>query len=1031
MPLEYEPVYPSDREDDPPWENQHDASASRSGVGIPPGGDAGQHLAKVTSSDFDVTWVDPETGGGGGGTVHDIPAGGTTGQVLAKTTGTDYDVAWADGEAGPAGPPGGDDKAFWEAQGFDFGDTADGDVKAIIEAGCALKKSQGYNSVSLPRRRLGFRVSSMPVLPDFFVLWGTLVEMPKDSPIRVEGTTASPVFYSEEIPWWKLDGDPLTEGGIAGGSGTVIQGFGFLDPRFPYSITDWRTEPNRADDVQTAIVYGHTGNPSPMGMRVKSCVFIGCKRWAGQYFTTSSGNYNVSNVRSSNPGSSRGEIVVDVSGAGPEWDIRKGKVLFSGLVFDASAGGVALSSLMNGQKLRISDKIGPRSFQLKIDWDNAWNGTYVSGGTASYDLIEGNVANFKFYDCCGNLGFGGPQFLQSGGRSELGAMLSVDTAAKQIVDFFNSDKTQFNAYIQHQAEALATLHSIDGVDWRAFALHSALCLLFIDDDDFASSGGSSDDDADASGGGIGLGDGMCESIHSGIIIGRQGFQRPLNIHNVKFFCNVLVTKDGNYPVRADQGVIQITSCAFMTTANVNLAGGGLAAGTMHDGVTAVAGMRALVPAQTTPAENGVYIVPASGAASRANTGGDTAAMDTWARTLNRYVEVTGGNIYPNGGADTYWVTTHAEGGGVLGTDAIRFSKVKPQAIIVIKSGVKGIVINAFGAIFRARPGTRVPDLLSQHGPNGGGREYDFLLFFEDPASNSDVTLVLHGSQAEGNIKTNGLASNNCKIVGTYFDIDGVYRTIDTGPSSFLTDRANALPPAIITRAGTRMARSRLFMYDDLFEAIGEDILSRGQAFYILAAADQVIARMNLLSPDDYFLDKSGTVTFTADRGYTGDGTSGYFNTRIDPSASKNFLLNDASMGVWCGNDITQSGSFAIGTSTGNRSRINPRASGNFQARAQCTTDGTTAIARSVGAFMWSRDNSATFKMFVDGFLLASPSVASTALVSSNIYLLRDGSSNYSARQLQAAWIGRSLSNTQAQQLQAAVTSHLAALGAPI
>ncbi len=56
---------------------------------------------------------------------------------------------------------------------------------------------------------------------------------------------------------------------------------------------------------------------------------------------------------------------------------------------------------------------------------------------------------------------------------------------------------------------------------------------------------------------------------------------------------------------------------FKTTANVNLAAGGLAAATTHDGVTAATGDRALVGSQTAPAENGIYIVPASGAPTRA------------------------------------------------------------------------------------------------------------------------------------------------------------------------------------------------------------------------------------------------------------------------------------------------------------------------------------------------------------------------------------------------------------------------------
>lgn len=93
---------------------------------IPAGGSTGQVLAKNSSANYDVAWVD-QTGGGGGGTsdysqltnkpsingvtltgnktaadlalvatgdLHNVPAGGSAGQVLAKTSSTNYDVTW-------------------------------------------------------------------------------------------------------------------------------------------------------------------------------------------------------------------------------------------------------------------------------------------------------------------------------------------------------------------------------------------------------------------------------------------------------------------------------------------------------------------------------------------------------------------------------------------------------------------------------------------------------------------------------------------------------------------------------------------------------------------------------------------------------------------------------------------------------------------------------------------------------------------------------------------------------------------------
>ena len=67
---------------------------------IPAGGDSGQVLAKVDGTDYNVTWVDQQGGGGSG----NVPAGGTTGQVLAKATDADYQTEWVNQPEGlPAG----------------------------------------------------------------------------------------------------------------------------------------------------------------------------------------------------------------------------------------------------------------------------------------------------------------------------------------------------------------------------------------------------------------------------------------------------------------------------------------------------------------------------------------------------------------------------------------------------------------------------------------------------------------------------------------------------------------------------------------------------------------------------------------------------------------------------------------------------------------------------------------------------------------------------------------------------------------
>ena len=108
-----------------------------------------------------------------------------------------------------------------------------------------------------------------------------------------------------------------------------------------------------------------------------------------------------------------------------------------------------------------------------------------------------------------------------------------------------------------------------------------------------------------------------------------------------------------------QGLKPKGSVRARTTANVNLAGGGLANGTTHDGVTVATGEIVLVGSQSTAAENGLYVVPASGAASRSSL------ADTWAEIVGATVIVEEGTTY----ADTGWLCT-GNAGGTLGSSAI-------------------------------------------------------------------------------------------------------------------------------------------------------------------------------------------------------------------------------------------------------------------------------------------------------------------------------------------------------------------------
>jgi hypothetical protein len=105
------------------------------------------------------------------------------------------------------------------------------------------------------------------------------------------------------------------------------------------------------------------------------------------------------------------------------------------------------------------------------------------------------------------------------------------------------------------------------------------------------------------------------------------------------------------------------SVRVATTANVALASGGIANGVSIDGVTLATGDRVLVKSQSSGAENGVYVAPASGAASRADDANTAADIQGMAVLVEQGTAAAG----------TQWTLT-TDPPITLGTTALTFAQ---------------------------------------------------------------------------------------------------------------------------------------------------------------------------------------------------------------------------------------------------------------------------------------------------------------------------------------------------------------------
>lgn len=204
------------------------------------------------------------------------------------------------------------------------------------------------------------------------------------------------------------------------------------------------------------------------------------------------------------------------------------------------------------------------------------------------------------------------------------------------------------------------------------------------------------------------------------------------------------------------------------------------------------------------------------------------------------------------------------------------------------------------------------------------------------------------------------------------------------------------------------------------------------ALYMMAAADSQAARINWVSPATFTLSPINSPTFTADRGFTGDGVSSYINTGINlgPAATKAQQNSHAFcvfMQAGADANVTEYGGSDISFASRNLS-------GNVAIRSAFTTADGVAVTNGLGNFLVSRSISSGYDRYQNGLSFGTGILASSPFASQNLFLLcrNNGSGTptlFSARTIAAHHIGSSLNSTQAANAASAILTYMQAVGA--
>ena len=235
--------------------------------------------------------------------------------------------------------------------------------------------------------------------------------------------------------------------------------------------------------------------------------------------------------------------------------------------------------------------------------------------------------------------------------------------------------------------------------------------------------------------------------------------------------------------------------------------------------------------------------------------------------------------------------------------------------------------------------------------------------------------------------------------------------------------------------------ARKTVYSTLIDGLVSDgVWAKLDVLCMLAAANSATALTNLKSAS-FNPTAVAAPTFTADRGFTGNGTSSYLNSNFNPAtAGGQYTLNSATLGSYIRSTNAAGANVALIAcfDGSNFAQFSGTAAALFG--SVCLINNATAssdlASRAAGLFIVSRSASNLTKVYVNGVAssMSDPAAASVAVPNANLFVSArnfGGGDLFSPLQCAAYVIGSGLNDAQALALTTRIDDYMTAVGADV
>jgi hypothetical protein len=222
---------------------------------------------------------------------------------------------------------------------------------------------------------------------------------------------------------------------------------------------------------------------------------------------------------------------------------------------------------------------------------------------------------------------------------------------------------------------------------------------------------------------------------------------------------------------------------------------------------------------------------------------------------------------------------------------------------------------------------------------------------------------------------------------------------------------------LFTRFPYAISADRKDLIDSLIVQLKADTVWENlDLLYMYAADDSSNAKINWIN-SSFTTTTSGSPTFNANQGYTGNASSMYLNTNWIPNTDGvNFDTNTASVFTYVRTAVKEN-KYVLGTGGAGVSfiRLNPQNTSNqIESRLNENGLGATSIGNSSGFYSMIRSSSANYKVFVNDSLKNTITNASTTMSGFKLYVLARNSVgspvDYTNRQITMLAVGGGFSD---------------------